>query len=230
MATVVYRMLKLDLHIHSCYSDDAGGTPEDIIRSLKKRGLQGMAITDHNTIEGSLKAQQMAPPDFLVIPGVEISTRDGHLIALNVTKNIPRGLSVGETVDAIIKADGIPIVPHLFRTFSGIKKDALRQVRTKIPALEVFNGCSVPRTNLKTARVAHEFNLGGTGGSDSHDPLYGGFAYTVVESTDFRADAVLSEIERKKTWGEGLTIPLMYRRDRMVLSVRQFVHRGFKRI
>jgi len=223
-------MLKLDLHIHSRYSDDAGGTPEEIIRFLKKKGMQGMAITDHNTIEGSLKAHQIAPSDFLVIPSVEISTRDGHLIALNVTKDIQRGLSVEETVEAIIGAGGIPIVPHLFRIFSGIKKDKLNQVRTKIPALEVFNGCSVPRTNLKTAKTAHEYRLGGTGGSDSHEPLYGGFAYTVVDTTDFRIDAVLSEIERKRTWGEGLTIPLMYRRDRMVLSIRQFVQRGFKRI
>jgi predicted metal-dependent phosphoesterase TrpH len=223
-------MLKLDLHIHSCYSDDAGGSPEEIIKSLKKRGLQGMALTDHNTIDGSLKARQVAPHDFLVIPGVEISTADGHLLALNVTENIPQGLTVEETVETIIRAGGVPIVPHLFRMLSGIKKEKLKEIQTKISALEVFNGCSVPRTNLKTAKVARAFNLGGTGGSDSHDLLYGGFAYTVVDSTDYRIDAILSEIQNKRTWGEGRTIPLAYRRDRMVISIRQFVQRGFKRI
>ncbi len=55
-------------------------------------------------------------------------------------------------------------------------------------------------------------------------------AYTVVDSTDLRIDTVLSEIKKKKTWGEGVTMPLAYRRDRMVLSVRQYVQRGFKRI
>jgi predicted metal-dependent phosphoesterase TrpH len=223
-------MLKLDLHLHSCYSDDAGGTPEEIIKVLKKKGLQGMALTDHNTIEGSLKARQVAPSGFLVIPGVEVTTADGHLLAINVTENIPRRLSVEETVETIINKGGIPIVPHLFRMFSGIKKDKLQGIQTKIPALEVFNGCSVPRTNLKTAKAARAFNLGGTGGSDSHDPLYAGYAYTVVDSTDLRIDAVLSELQRKKTWGDGLTMPLTYRRDRMVRSVRQFVQRGFKRI
>jgi predicted metal-dependent phosphoesterase TrpH len=223
-------MLKLDLHIHSCYSDDAGGTPEEIIRSLQKRGLQGMALTDHNTIKGSLKAQQVAPKNFLVIPSMEISTADGHLLALHVTENIPRDLPVEETAEKIISAGGIPIVPHLFRLLSGIKKENLIGIQSKISAIEVFNGCSVPRTNLKTAKVAHAYHLGGTGGSDSHDPVYAGYAYTVVDSTDLRLDTVLSEIQKKKTWGEGLTMPLAYRRDRMVLSIRQFVQRGFKRI
>ncbi len=228
--TVGLCMLKIDLHIHSCYSTDGGGSPEEIIATLKKRGLNGMALTDHNTVEGSLKAQQIAPDDFLVIPAVEVSTADGHLLALNVKENIPRDLPVEETVETIINVGGVPIVPHLFRLLSGIKKEKLSGIQTKVPALEVFNGCSLPRTNLKTSKVARAFNLGGTGGSDSHDLLFGGFAYTIVDSTDYRIDSVLSEIQHKRTWGEGSTIPLSYRRDRMVLSIRQFVHRGFKRI
>ena len=223
-------MLKLDLHLHSCYSADAIGSPEDLIKSLKKRGLQGMALTDHNTIKGCIEAQKVAPKDFLVIPSVEISTADGHLLALNATKNIQGGLPVEETVERVIDAGGEPIVPHLFRLLSGIKKEKLIGIQTKVSAIEVFNGCSVPSTNLKSEKVARAFNLGGTGGSDSHDPIYAGYAFTVVDSTDLRIDTILSEIKKKKTWGEGLTIPLAYRRDRMVLSVRQFVQRGFKRI
>jgi len=189
-----------------------------------------MALTDHNTIKGCIKAQKVAPKDFLVIPGVEISTADGHLLAFNVTENIRGGLSVEETVERIIDAGGEPIVPHLFRLLSGIKKEKLIGIQTKVSAIEVFNGCSVPSTNLKTAKVARAFNLGEIGGSDSHDPLYAGYAYTVVDSTDLRIDTILSEIQKKKTWGEGLTMPLAYRRDRMVLSIRQYVQRGFKRI
>ena len=223
-------MLKLDLHLHSCYSDDAIGSPEDLIKSLKKRGLQGMALTDHNTIKGCIKAQKVALKDFLVIPSVEISTADGHLLAFNVTENIPVGLSIEETVERVIDAGGEPVVPHLFRLLSGIKKEKLKGIQTKVSAIEVFNGCSVPSTNLKSAKVARTFNLGGTGGSDSHDPLYAGYAYTVVDSTDLRIDTILSEIQKKKTWGEGLTMPLSYRRDRMVHSIRQYVQRGFKRI
>jgi predicted metal-dependent phosphoesterase TrpH len=230
MSSVVSHMLKLDLHLHSCHSNDATGSLDDLIKSLKKRGLQGMALTDHNTIEGWTKIQTVIPKDFLIIPSVEISTADGHLLALNVTENIERGLSVEETVECIIGAGGEPIVPHLFRLLSGIKKEKLIKIQSKVSAIEVFNGCSVPNTNLKSAKVARMLNLGGTGGSDSHNPLYAGYAYTVVDSTDLRVDTILSEIKKKKTWGEGLTMPLDYRRDRMVLSIRQYVQRGFKKI
>jgi hypothetical protein len=223
-------MLKLDLHLHSCYSNDAIGSPEELIKLLRKRGLAGMALTDHNTIEGNVQALKSAPKDFIVVPGVEVSTKDGHVLALNVTENIPQGLSVEETVERIIDAGGVPVVPHLFRLLSGIKEEKLRVIHSKISAIEVFNGCSVPSTNLKTAKVAHAFYLGGTGGSDSHDPQYAGYAYTVVDSTDPRIDTVLSEILKKKTWGEGVTMPLAYRRDRMVLSIKQYVQRGFRRI
>jgi len=223
-------MLKLDLHIHSQYSSDGTGSPKEIIKILKKKGLQGMAITDHNNIEGSLNSIKVAPKDFIVIPGIEISTLDGHILALNVKENIQRELSVEETIDKINDLGGTPIVPHLFRNLSGIKRNKFKKIRTKISAIEVFNSCSVPQTNLKTVELAREFNLGGTGGSDSHEPIYAGDGYTIVNSTDFSIDSIISEINKKKTWGEGRVLPLDYRSDRMVNSVKQFFQRGFKRI
>jgi hypothetical protein len=223
-------MLKLDLHIHSQYSEDGAGTPKEIIKAVKKKGLNGLAITDHNTVEGGVKALKVAPKNFIVIPGLEISTADGHIIALNVKENIPRGLAVVETVEKIIDIGGTPIVPHLFRTMSGIKMENLKKIHKKLSAIEVFNGCSVPQSNLKTAKIAKEFKLGGTGGSDSHNPRFVGNAYTTVDTTDFTIDNVIREIEKKKTWGEGTVMPLEYRRDRMVKSIKQFFQRGFKRI
>ena len=223
-------MLKLDLHIHSQYSEDGMGSPKDIIKSLKKRGLDGMAITDHNSIDGSLKALKDAPKDFIVIPGLEISTLDGHMIALDVKETIQRELSIEETVEKIIDLGGIPIVPHLYRNLSGIKRGKLEKIRKNISAIEVFNACSVPKTNLKTIKVAKELNFGGTGGSDSHNPLFVGYGYTIVDTTDFSKDSIISEIEKKKTWGKGTTIPLSYRQERMIRSVKQFFQRGFQRI
>lgn len=223
-------MLKLDLHIHSQYSEDGTGSPQEIIKSLQKRGLHGMAITDHNTIEGGLKALKVAPKDFIVIPGVEISTSDGHIIALDVKENIPRGLSAEVTIDKILDQGGIPIIPHLFRSMSGIKEEKLRKVVNKISAIEVFNSCSVPKTNLKVAKLAKIYNLGGTGGSDSHNPKYVGYGYTTVDTQDYSIDSIISEIKKKKTWGEGRTLSLDYRSDRMLKSVKQFFQRGFKRI
>jgi predicted metal-dependent phosphoesterase TrpH len=223
-------MLKLDLHLHSEYSGDGMGSPEEIIKILKKKGLDGMAITDHNNIEGSLKAIKIAPKDFIVIPGIEISTSNGHIIALNVREAIQRELSVEETVDKILDLGGIPIVPHLYRNMSGINKDNLMKIRSKVSVIEVFNSCSVPLTNLKIAKLAKELKLGGTGGSDSHNPKYVGCGYTTIDTTDFNVDTIISEIYKKKTWGEGETLPLSYRRDRMLHSIKQYFQRGFKRI
>ena len=223
-------MLKLDLHIHSKYSEDAVGTPSDIIKVLKKKGIHGMAITDHNSIKGSIEALKLKCKDFIIIPGIEISTSDGHIIALDVKEDISRDLTVEETVDQILDHNGIPIVPHLLRTMSGIKQDKLLKIKSKISAIEVFNSCSVPQSNLKTTKIAKKLELGGTGGSDSHQPHHVGEGYTTVDTTDYNIDTIISEINKKNTWGEGKTLPLTYRRDRMIKSVKQFFTRGFKRI
>ena len=223
-------MLNLDLHIHSQYSEDATGSPKEIIKILQKKGLNGMAITDHNTIKGSIKALKDAPKDFIVITGAEISTNNGHILALSIKEDIPKKLTVEETVDRIIELGGIPIVPHLFRSMSGIKEGKLKQIKNKIPALEVFNGCSVPQSNLKVAKIAKKYGLGGTGGSDSHIPSFAGNGYTTMDTTNTSIDSIIAEIEKKKTWGEGTTLNLSYRRDRMIKSVNQFFQRGFKRI
>ena len=223
-------MIKLDLHLHSQYSEDATGSPKELMKRLQQNGLQGMAITDHNTVKGAIKASQLKVKDFIIIPGVEISTKDGHMIALNVTKDINKHLSIEETVDCIIDAGGITIVPHLFRNMSGIKKEKFTQIYPKISTIEVFNSCSLPQTNLKTMKIAQDYSLGGTGGSDAHDPCFAGYGYTTVDTTDMNIDTILSEILKKKTWGEGMTMPLSYRRDRMMLSIRQFFQRGLKRI
>ena len=223
-------MIKIDLHTHSNYSEDAAGSAQEIMKYVKKKGLHGMAITDHNSIKGGRVAQKLSTNEFIVIPGVEISTVQGHLLGLNVTKDIPKNKSVSETIEYVYDDGGIPIVTHLFRNMSGIKEQPLQQVLDRIDAIEVYNSCSLPTTNLKTAKVAKKNGLGGTGGSDSHEPAYAGNAYTMIDTTDLSIDTILGEIQKRKTWGIGITLPITYRRDRMVKSLKQFFQRGFKRI
>ena len=98
--------MKMDLHIHTAYSQDAHEKPHDIARYLKKKGFQGMAVTDHNTVKGALQLCQNPPQDFLVIPGCEISTARGHVIALGITNPISRGLSPRDTIDKIHERGG----------------------------------------------------------------------------------------------------------------------------
>lgn len=229
-STQRFIMLRLDLHCHSCYSEDAEGTPKTIIQHLQKRGIHGVAITDHNTMEGAIKAKKIAPKNFIVIPAVEISTKDGHLLGFNISTIPPKGLSVNETVDHILDQGGIPIVPHVFRNMSGIKEKNLLTISQKLSTMEVFNACSMPKTNLRSGQLAKKLQLGGTGGSDSHHPAYAGEAYTLVDTTDFSVDSILSEIQKKKTWGVGSTMPFNYRQDRMMKSIKQFFQRGLQRI
>lgn len=223
-------MIKLDLHIHSQYSEDGTGTPQEIIKIVKKKGLNGLAITDHNTIKGGLEALKYSSKDFVVIPGIEISTSNGHIIALNVKEKIPKGLTASETVDKILDLNGIPIVPHIFRNMSGVKENILKDILDKISVMEVFNACSQPSSNLKAAKIAKKYNLGGTGGSDSHMPEYAGEAYTLIDTTDLSLNSIVSNIEKKKTWAYGNILPLSYRQQRMSYSIKQFFKRGFKRI
>lgn len=223
-------MLKIDLHIHSQYSEDAKGTPKEIIQSLQKKGINGMCITDHNTIKGSIEAIKIAPKNFIVIPGSEISTKEGHIIALNIKENILPKQTIEITIEKIIDEGGIPIIPHVYRNMSGIKKRKLNMLRDKIKSIEVFNSCSQPITNLKMAKLAKNNNFGGTGGSDTHEPQYAGYGYTTIDTNDNKIDSIISQIKNKKTWGEGKTLPMDYRRNRLIKSVNQFFQRGFKRI
>ncbi|MEF8848038.1 MAG: CehA/McbA family metallohydrolase [Candidatus Thermoplasmatota archaeon] len=223
-------MLKLDLHVHSKYSDDAKGSTKDIIKNIKKKGLDGFALTDHNSLKGVKKALKYKDKDFIIIPGVEVSTNEGHLLALNVHENIKKRLPLEETIEEIKSKGGTPVVPHLFRSMSGIKEKNLEKTTDKITSIEVFNACSLPKTNVKTAKIAKKYNLGGTGGSDAHSPEYAGYSYTTLDINSHDIDSIMSEIENKKTWGEGKTMPLTYRRNRMIKSIKQFFKRGMKRV
>lgn len=201
------------------------------MKSIRKKGLHGFALTDHNNIDGAVKAaKEFTTNDFLIIPGIEISTKDGHILGLNLSTSIPRGRSVKETIELIHDSGGIPIVPHLYRNMSGIKKEKLLEIKHHIDAIEVYNGCSQPKTNNKTAQLATNLHLGGTGGSDTHMPEYAGYAYTIIDTTHLNIDTIIEEIKNHNTWGVGKTLPLSYRQERMIKSVKQFFQRGLKRI
>ncbi|MBK9780396.1 MAG: PHP domain-containing protein [Anaerolineales bacterium] len=104
-----------DLHIHSIYSLDATTTVRAILKQAADVGLNVIAVTDHDEIRGSLEAQQLAPQYGIeAIPGAEISTKDGHLVALFIKTLPPSGLSIIDTLIWIGKQGGIAIAPHPF--------------------------------------------------------------------------------------------------------------------
>ena len=105
--------IKADLHVHTTYSKDSIITPKELVYYAKQKGLNAVAVTDHNYLEGAYEIAKKT--DFLIIPGVEVSSSDGHIVALNVKELIPRGFSAVETVELIHRAGGVAwLVTHMF--------------------------------------------------------------------------------------------------------------------
>ncbi len=171
--------MKLDLHIHSGYSRDASASAVEIVKRCKALGLDGVAITDHNEIKGSLEAYALAASEgVIVVRGVEVSADEGHVLALGVSELIPRGLSVRDTVDKIRAAGGIAVAAHPGRFPSGIGMK--RAMTMDFDGIETLNGGSSRRSNRRAGEVAHRRRLPATGGSDAHGIEQMGKAWTEV--------------------------------------------------
>ena len=172
--------MKLDLHIHSKFSRDGAATVEDILGRCKELGLDGCAITDHNTVEGSLRAVELAPSfGLLVVRGVEISTSEGHVLAYGLSSSVARGLSIAETIQRIHDAGGIAVAAHPRRFPSGIGIGKASGER--FDAVEVLNGGSSRASNKSSATLAARMRLPGIGGSDAHRIEEIGRAATVLQ-------------------------------------------------
>ena len=193
-------MIRLDLHVHTCYSHDSRTRPRDVLKAVKKARLDGVAITDHSTVDGALRLIQLNPP-FLVIPGVEVEAAGGHVIALGVTENVPGGLSPEETVERIHELGGLAVLAHPFALLKRFRW-SLNQSRL-FDAVEVINSSSFPfhRSVRKSEELAESLGLPRVAGSDAHVPEAIGMAYTVVDS-DSNVDDVLHAIK------SGLTTPV----------------------
>jgi hypothetical protein len=207
--------LKIDLHVHTRYSGDSSITLKQVVAFAKKRGLDGVAITDHNTVKGALKLKTR---DILVVPGIEVSTLNGHLLGLNVTTPIPAKLGIEETVHLIHEAGGIAVAPHPTAFY---KSPPSRRV-SSYDAVEVMNASSVPFSVLTyfSKRFAEGLGLPQTGGSDSHYAPEIGSAYTVVEA-DAAVDEIVSAIKNGDVFPRGRGIPWKTRFERTLSRLKR---------
>ncbi len=195
--------LKIDLHVHTCYSWDGVTTLKEVVVYAKKRGLDGVAITDHDSVKGAVKLAKKH--DFLVIPGIEVSTKRGHVLALNVTTPIPPKLSTFETIETIHDLGGIAVAAHPTTMYKGGMR---RQITSNSDAIEVINSSTFPfflSTRL-ARRLAVNLNLPQTAGSDSHRPSDIGTAYTLIDA-DSEIDEVVHAIKKGATVPFGKPIP-----------------------
>ncbi|VVB61749.1 phosphatase YcdX [uncultured archaeon] len=191
--------LKLDLHLHSVHSKEAFGTIKEIVLKIKEKGLDGFALTDHNSIAGNKKAAQLAKKHgILFIPACEIKSKDGDIIALGIKKEIPKGLSSEETIERIHKQGALAAAAHPFAVFLHPKGGVGEKVfGCKFDCIEAFNS----RTyigNKKSLCAAEELNIPKIAGSDAHTTGEIGNAYTIVNCKK-NVSAVLQEIKAGHT-------------------------------
>jgi predicted metal-dependent phosphoesterase TrpH len=217
--------IKADLHVHTTYSKDSLITPKDLIYFAKKRGLDAVAVTDHNQLEGARKIAKET--DFLIIPGMEVSSRDGHIVALNVQELIPRGLSAIETVERIHKAGGVAIACHPYVYFKGCLRD---NVCATFDAIEVINARAFPfKSSVKKAEEsAQKLGLSRVAGTDAHYGPQIGYAYTVIEAAEPSVEAITKAIVEGDCQPFGEPVPAILNAQqelqRLKRMIKKFSH------
>ena len=185
-----------DLHCHSSASFDSLSRPATLIRNARRFGLTHLAITDHERIEGALRARDLAHDNPMIIIGEEVRTRDGDLLGLFLERVVPRGMPATETAAVIHEQGGLVGLPHPFDRFrsSGGSQaeadDVLADLAAAVDFVEVHNARAVGRANERAALFARERGLPGVSASDAHSPMEVGVAYTVLHG-EFRSAAEL---------------------------------------
>jgi predicted metal-dependent phosphoesterase TrpH len=220
---------KIDLHTHSFFSGDGVSSPEDMVAAAREKGLHGFAITDHNTCEavtyflekGFMREDGSAVDNFLIIPGVEVTTAEGHLLCIGATLPYLKGRPAREVCDLIHERGGLAIPPHPYDLFrAGIRFSTLEKL--PVDAIEVFNAATtLRRYNRYAFKYAQLRGLPMTAASDAHHEAAIGTAYTILNTDELSLRSVLLQIVKgtelnqkyltprdsvRKTWNNWLRL------------------------
>lgn len=161
--------LKVEFHCHTLASKDSLVRPEDLIECCRRKRIDRVVITDHNSIAGALYAQRLDPE--MVIVGEEIMTQEGEILAAYVREEIPPGLPPREVIDRLREQGAFISVAHPFDKMRGVYWGAenLSKIAPLVDAIETFNArCMLPGYNAEAQAFARQHNLPGTAGSDAH--------------------------------------------------------------
>jgi predicted metal-dependent phosphoesterase TrpH len=197
-----------DIHLHTIYSYDGTASLASVLNRAKQIGLDVIAITDHDELRGALKALELAPNYGVeVIPGIEITTADGDLLAFFITEKVDAGLSLIETALRVRELGGVCIAPHPMAGGMGMKSlsgrtilKALRnpQVAETLIGIEVYNATALDRISNHYANIlASRLHIAKTGSSDAHIIDTIGFGVTEFEGSS--AADLLAALKNKTT-------------------------------
>lgn len=218
-----------DFHIHTTRSSDGTASPAEVVDAAARAGLFAIAITDHNSLAAHKEAREAARGrDILVVPGVEVSCLEGHVLALGVEEPVRRGLHADETVRRIEDLGGLAVAAHPGRVYTGLRDEDVRS--TRFGAVEVANGHSSVRLNRRARDLARDIHVPVTGGSDAHSAREVGACRTVFPTAPASVEGVLEAIRKGETKavGEGKTPG-----DQLRLNARmaaRWVARGGRRM
>ncbi|HJT57656.1 MAG TPA: CehA/McbA family metallohydrolase [Ktedonobacteraceae bacterium] len=181
---------RADIHMHTNLGD-GWASPARVIEEATRKGLRLIAITDHDHLEGAKRVEELLAKQnssLQMITGVEVSTRQGHLLGLFVKKAPKAMRSVEESIDAIKEQGGLVVVPHplgrLVPSLSRKKIDALLEKGYAIDGIEIYNPSPANASMRSTVRAANqEWHFAETGGSDAHFWQHIGAAYTLFPGT-----------------------------------------------
>lgn len=188
--------MKCDLHVHTRFSYDTNSSPKEVVEAAIKNGIDCLAITDHNEVQGALEAEKYAADkSVLIIPGIEVKSRQGDILGLNVRQLIPKNLSAKETIRRIKEVGGMAIIAHPFGDWHPFLGD-LRSLIDKIDGIEVLNA-SIFRGNKKALKLVRKYNLPFTAGSDAHHPKFVGRAYLEIPGQNLSVKEILKAIKNR---------------------------------
>jgi hypothetical protein len=173
-------MILIDLHVHTIFSGDATINPKLLVDRLYAHPtVKGVAITDHDTLEGYFQVRKLATvyQDLLIIPGVEATTTEGHFILLGIEEKPPYMATLESVVDFAMERAALIVIPHPYRADRGIG-DAAERIQAD--AIEVINPSATLRENRLAEKLANARSLPGVAGSDAHNQDQLWTAYTEV--------------------------------------------------
>lgn len=191
--------LKCDLHIHTVASPDSHSTVAEVLEMAKSRGFDAVAITDHDTTASAREAIALENPGITIIPGIEVSTKKGHVLILGTTKEYAPGKSAKETIQEAKKDGCTVIIPHPYHRFRhsvGLgEEDAL----ILADGIEGYNSRYYTSwSNEKAVKVANNLKKPITAGSDAHEPIYVGYGINLIDAEDNTVDSILKAIREGK--------------------------------
>jgi predicted metal-dependent phosphoesterase TrpH len=161
--------LEVEFHCHTNASKDSLTRPADLVAMARRKGIDLVVVTDHNSIAGAREAQAIDPE--LIIIGEEIMTTKGEILAAFVTEEIPPYLTPLETIRRLKEQGAFISVSHPFDELrkGGWKENDLLDIFPFVDAIEVYNSrCMLPRFNRRAGLFAQKHNVAGTVGSDAH--------------------------------------------------------------